>query len=100
MELATQLIKVGGSLLLVLALFFALIYGLKRWGKLVRKPANQPVLEVLSKHSFGPRHHLMLVRIPGGQNVLVGVSPQNMSLLPAAPTTAEAVPPAEGTGKV
>ncbi len=45
------------------------------------KPATQPLLEVLSRQSFGPRHHLILVKVPGERNVLVGISPQNMSLM-------------------
>ena len=67
---------------LVLGLFFAFIYVLKRWGNLVKRPASQTMMEILSKHSFGPRHHLILVRITGEERVLVGISPQNMSLLP------------------
>ncbi len=81
MDYAAQLMRVAGSLALVLAVFFALIYGLKRSGRFVRKTPTQPLMEVLSKHSFGPRHHLVLVRVAGGQNVLVGISPQNMSIL-------------------
>jgi flagellar biogenesis protein FliO len=81
MEYGMQLLRLAGSLVLVLAIFFALVYALKRWGKRMGKPAGQPLLEVLSKQSFGPRHHLILVRGPGEQDVLVGISPQNMSLL-------------------
>ncbi len=80
MDFALQLLKVAGSLALVLGLFFAIIHGLKRWGGMVRKSSIQPSMEVVSKQSFGPRHHLLLVKIPGGQKVLVGISPQNMSL--------------------
>jgi len=83
MDYALQLLRVVGSLALVLAIFFAIIYGLKKWAPSMRKSAPRQVMEVISKHSFGPRHHLMLVKIPGGQNILVGISPQNMSLLPA-----------------
>lgn len=70
-----------GSLALVLALFLVVAYGLKKWGPAMRRSTPQPAMEVISKHSFGPRHHLMLVKIPGGQNIIVGISPQNMSLL-------------------
>ncbi len=80
MDFALQLIKVAGSLALVLGLFFALMYGLKRWGGVVRKSSIQPSMEIVSKQSFGPRHHLLLVKVPGGRNVLVGISPQNMSI--------------------
>ena len=56
MDFALQLLRLVGSLALVLALFLALMYGLKRWGYLVRKSSAQPSMEVVSKHSFGPRH--------------------------------------------
>ncbi|MFZ2445921.1 MAG: flagellar biosynthetic protein FliO [Syntrophobacteraceae bacterium] len=95
MDFGLQLLRLAGSLALVLALFFALMYGLKRWGRLVRKTPAQPAMEVVSKHSFGPRHHLLLVKVPGGGSVLVGISPQNMSVLstsldPANPGVPEA----------
>jgi flagellar biogenesis protein FliO len=94
MDYAAQLLRVAGSLALVLAVFLAVIYGLKRSGRFVRKTQAQPSMEVLSKHSFGPRHHLVLVRIEGRQNVLVGISPQNMSILPTAadPSSAQDAP--------
>ena len=76
-----------GALALVLGVLFACLYVLRRWGGLVRKPALQPMMEILSKQSFGPRHHLILVKVTGEHQFLVGVSPQNMNLLPVgAPT--------------
>ncbi|MEN6441074.1 MAG: flagellar biosynthetic protein FliO [Syntrophobacter sp.] len=83
MDFGLQLLRVVGSLALVLALFFAIVYGLRKWAPSTRRSSPQKAMEVLSKHSFGPRHHLMLVKIPGGRNVLVGISPQNISLLTA-----------------
>ncbi len=74
------LFKTVGALALVLGLFLAFIYALKRWGKLSGRPASQ-TMEVLSRQSFGPRHHLILVKVSGERNVLVGISPRNMSLL-------------------
>jgi flagellar biosynthetic protein FliO len=81
MDFTLQLLRLAGSLTLVLALFFACIYGLKRWGHAFSKPASQTPIEVLSKRSFGPRHHLILVKVPGGQSVLIGISPQNINVL-------------------
>jgi flagellar biogenesis protein FliO len=81
MDFALQLLRLAGSLALVLAIFFALMYGLKKWGYPLRKPASQALVEVVSKHSFGPRHHLILVKVPGGQSVLIGISPQSMNVL-------------------
>jgi flagellar biogenesis protein FliO len=84
MDFGMQFLRLAGSLALVLGIFYVVIYGLKRWGHLVKKSPAQPMMEVLSKHSFGPRHHLMLIQIPGGQRLLVGISPQNMSIVPTA----------------
>lgn len=81
-------LKTIGALALVLGIFLAIAYALKRWGKLAGRPLSQ-TMEVLARQSFGPRHHLIMVKISGERNVLVGISPQNMSLLyvgdPAAP---------------
>ena len=81
MDFAMQLFRLVGSLALVLAIFFACVYGLKRWGYPLRKPAAQTLIEVVSKHSFGPRHHLILVKVPGNQKILIGISPQDMKVL-------------------
>jgi len=84
MDFGMQFLRLTGSLALVLGIFYVVIYALKRWGHLVKKSPAQPMMEVLSKHSFGPRHHLMLIQVPGGQRLLVGISPQNMSIVPTA----------------
>ncbi|MFZ0928449.1 MAG: flagellar biosynthetic protein FliO [Syntrophobacteraceae bacterium] len=81
MESGLLFLKTAGALGLVLGLLFALLYALKRWGNQAKRPASQAMMEVLSKQSFGPRHHLILVKVSGERKVLVGVSPQNMSLL-------------------
>jgi len=87
METGLQLAKMVGALVLVLGVLFAFLYVLRRWGSLARKPASQNMMEVLSKQSFGPRHHLILVKVTGESKVLVGISPQNMSLMAvSAPT--------------
>ncbi len=77
--------KTAGALALVLGFLFALMYVLRRWGNLAKGPSSQSMMEVLSKQSFGPRHHLILVKVAGERNVLVGISPQNMSLLSVSP---------------
>lgn len=85
MEFGLQsFLRLAGSLALVLGIFYLAIYGIKRWGHLVKKTPPQPMLEVLSKHSFGPRHHLVLIQVPGGQRLLVGISPQNMHIVATA----------------
>ncbi|MGC9196524.1 MAG: FliO/MopB family protein [Syntrophobacteraceae bacterium] len=73
-------LRTFGALALVVGLFLAIAYALKRWGNLSRRPVSQ-TMEVVSRQSFGPRHHLIMVKVCGQRNVLVGISPQNMSLL-------------------
>ncbi len=81
METGLLFLKMGGALALVLGALFAFLYVLRRWGDLAKRPASQQMIEILSKQSFGPRHHLILVKVTGERKVLVGISPQNMSLL-------------------
>lgn len=81
MDMGLQLLKTVGALALVLGMLFAIVYVLKRWGGLARRAASQTMIEVLSKQSLGPRHHLFLVKVTGERKILVGISPQNMSLL-------------------
>ena len=81
MDFALQLLRLAGSLALVLGSFSRCIYALKRWGYPLAKPASQGIIQVISKHSFGQRHHVILVKVPDGRSVLIGISPQNMNLL-------------------
>ena len=83
--------KTAGALALVLGFFFAFLYFLRRWGNLGKGPSSQSMMEVLSKQSFGPRHHLILVKVTGERNFLVGISPQNMSLLAVAPALDDSI---------
>ncbi|MDA8308284.1 MAG: flagellar biosynthetic protein FliO [Deltaproteobacteria bacterium] len=90
-------LKTGGALALVLGLFLVIIYALKRWGNLSRRPVSQ-TMEVLSRQSFGPRHHLIMVKVSGERNVLVGISPQNMSLLCVGDPAPQGGKPSTETG--
>jgi flagellar biosynthetic protein FliO len=88
MDLGFQLAKLAGAFVLVLALLYATMYGLKRWGHWVRKGGTESLIRVTGRHAFGPKHFLMVVEV-GTQRFLVGVSPQGMQML--APLEAEAV---------
>jgi flagellar protein FliO/FliZ len=85
MESGLLFLRTAGALGLVLGLLLAFVYVLRRWQNAVKKPSSQSAMEVLSKHSFGPRHHLILVKIARESKVLVGISPQSMSFLPLFP---------------
>ena len=90
--------KTVGALAVVLGLFLTIIYALKRWGNLSGRPVSQ-TMEVLARQSFGPRHHLIMVKVSGERNVLVGISPQNMSLLCVSDPTAQSVNPLKDAGQ-
>lgn len=89
--------KTVGALGLVVGLFLAVAYALKRWGNLSGRPLSQK-MEVVSRQSFGPRHHLVMVKVCGQRNVLVGISPQNMSLLSLEEPAAKDGNPARDPG--
>jgi flagellar biogenesis protein FliO len=92
MDFGLQLLRLAGSLVLVIGLLLACVYGIKRWGRLVQKPAVRELLEVVAKHSFGPKHHLMLVSVQHRQLVLIGVSPQGMHFLSSFAGPGETAP--------
>jgi flagellar biosynthetic protein FliO len=81
METGLQLIKTVGALALVLGMLYTFVYVLKRLGVPAKKTSSQAAMEILSKQSLGPRHHLFLVKVAGERKVLVGISPQSMNLL-------------------
>jgi flagellar biosynthetic protein FliO len=67
------------KLLLVLGLFYAAVYGAKRWRKLL--PGGQTRhITVLESTPLSPRQALHLVRV-GEQVLLVGATDQGLSLL-------------------
>jgi flagellar biogenesis protein FliO len=81
METGLQLLKMVGALALVLGMLFTFVYVLRRLGIPAKRSVSPATMEILSKQSLGPRHHLFLVNVAGERKVLVGISPQNMSLL-------------------
>ncbi|MDR3570042.1 MAG: flagellar biosynthetic protein FliO [Syntrophobacteraceae bacterium] len=91
-------VKTLGALGLVLGVFFLVIHALKRWGNLSGRSASQ-AMEVLARQSFGPRHHLIVVKVCGERNVLVGISPQNMSLLYVGEPVAQSGTPFRDAGE-
>lgn len=90
LDFGFQLARLAGAFVLVLALLYAAMYGLKRWGNRVRKGGAESLIRVVGRHAFGPKHFLLVVEV-GAQRFLVGVSPQGMHML--APLEGEAVTP-------
>ena len=68
----SYLVKLVISLLLVLILMFALVWAIKRFGRLDARAGNYP-MQVLTQMSIGPRERILLVAV-GDRQMLVGVS--------------------------
>lgn len=66
------LLKLVVSLVLVLVLMFAIVWVIKRVGRLDARAGNYP-MHVLTQMSIGPRERILLVAV-GDQQMLVGVS--------------------------
>jgi flagellar biogenesis protein FliO len=92
MDFGFELFRLAGSFVLVVALLLLCVYGLKRWGRLIKKPAAQGMLDVVARHSFGPKHHLVLLKVQEQQLVLIGMSPQGMHFLTSVPELPEPSP--------
>jgi flagellar biogenesis protein FliO len=75
-----QIIKVFGGLALVLALLFAVLYGIKMLPQWTRKPGTETWIQILAQRAFGPKHYLLVVKVQN-QLFLLGISPQGMHLL-------------------
>jgi flagellar protein FliO/FliZ len=83
-------LRMIGSLVVVFGLLGAVLWGLKRL-QLQTRPGQPGArrLQVLESHSVGPRQKIALVRV-GAHEVLVGVSPGQITALGQWPVDAEA----------
>ena len=84
-----EFLRVFASLVLVLGLLGGLLWGLKRLQlrMLPGGPAGRR-MQVLDSLSVGPRQRVALVRV-GTQDVLVGVSPGQMTALGSWPAASD-----------
>ena len=93
-ELGFSVLRLLGALVLVLALFFAGIWGFKHWQRLALHKGRVPQLNILEVKSLGSRHALYLVAYEQ-QRLLLASSPAGLSLvthLPEAGADDVAVP--------
>lgn len=88
-DFGLQIVKVFGGLALVLALLLGVLYSLKMLSRWTRKSTGESWIEILAQHAFGPKHHLLVVKIRN-QLFLLGISPQGMHLLSPLAGTPEA----------
>jgi flagellar protein FliO/FliZ len=82
-----DMLRFAGSLVLVLALLGGLLWGLKRMQSGVRLSGGARQLQVIEAVSVGPRQKIVLVRV-GTREVLVGVSPTQLTALGSWPVAA------------
>lgn len=90
MDIGLQILKVSGSLALVIALMMATVLGLKRLGGRLRKAETNPWINILAQHPIGLKHYLVLVKVQN-QLFLLGISPQGMHFLSPVQQTSPAV---------
>lgn len=69
-----------GSFLLVLMLLGVTLWLLRKASSRMARGPEDAVLHLIESRSLGPRHRLVLVSA-SGRKVLVGLSPQGMTLL-------------------
>lgn len=69
-----------GSFLFVLLLLAATLWLLRKASSRMTRGPDNAVLQLIESRSLGPRHRLVLVSA-SGRKVLVGLSPQGMTML-------------------
>ena len=85
---AVDMLRFAGSLILVLCLLGGLLWALKRMQTGVRPGGGLKQLQVIEAVSVGPRQKVALVRV-GKREVLVGISPAQITALGNWPATGE-----------
>ena len=85
---AVDMLRFAGSLVLVLCLLGGLLWALKRMQTGVRPGGGLKQLQVIEAVSVGPRQKVALVRV-GKREVLVGISPAQITALGNWPATGE-----------
>ena len=79
-DLGVTMLRVSGSLALVLALLFALVALMKRARTHVRRGRTGPALETVDRMDIGARREIRLVRA-GERLLVVGITEERMELL-------------------
>ncbi|GLI33576.1 flagellar biosynthetic protein FliO [Desulforhabdus amnigena] len=80
MDLGIQLLRVAGSLALVLALLILGLYVVRHFSSWIKKTGDNEWIQVLSRHYLDPKNYLVVVKSQE-QVLLMGVSPQGIQLL-------------------
>lgn len=80
MSAVTPWVTYFGSFLFVLLLLGATLWLLRKASSRMARGPEDAVLHLIESRSLGPRHRLVLVSA-SGRTVLVGLSPQGMTML-------------------
>ena len=79
-DVGTSLLRLGGAMVLVLAVFFGGVWCFRNWQRLLagRRPSSK--LQILEVKALGNRQALYLVTVEG-QKLLLGSSPAGLTSL-------------------
>lgn len=91
-----SLLRVIGSLALVLALFFGGVWLFRNWQRMAVYKGSAPKLRVLEARALGARQALYVVAYEE-QRFLVAASPTGVGLLTRLPEAEAADPPAQAS---
>ena len=86
---AMDVLRMVGSMVMVIALLLAVLWGLKRIQNQMMTAQHNGRMQVLESQSIGTRQKITLVRI-GEHEVLLGITPTHINALgqwPAAPAS-------------
>jgi flagellar protein FliO/FliZ len=100
MDFSTLLLRVIGSLGIVLAVLFAGLYAFKKTGYLPANTAAGNRIRLLARQSLGPRHQLVMVEA-ADRLLLLGISPEGIRLLSplgAVSGLSQEIPASAGAG--
>jgi flagellar biogenesis protein FliO len=92
-DASVSLIRVMGSLALVIGLFLGGAWVFKNWSRLTQRQGNRPILSVLESRSLGARQGICVVGYEK-QRFLIATSPAGISLLSHLPDAEPAEPDA------
>jgi len=79
-EFGSAIIKMIGSLAIVLTLVFALAFLLKKLSNMSPKIGDNALLKIISTHRIGPKQVIALYQV-GNKAFLLGISQDNITFL-------------------
>jgi flagellar biogenesis protein FliO len=90
-DVGASLLRVGGALVLVLALFLGAVWLFRNWQRLLVQRGRAPRLNVLEARSLGGRHALYVVGYDQ-ERFLIAASPGGVNLVSHLQPAEETVP--------